>query len=239
MMVVHVLTEADATACPEGGAGIFGSRTRPCLRHAPPPPAARCPPSHRARERRVIDLTARCALRTARSDCARSVGQCSAPGSGLQIGQHLTAVADSEHQPVAAKIAREHSSDRIVIQDALGPAAAAAEHIAVRETATGGRARENPERCSDLRADRSCARRPAANPARSKAAAISICPLTPCSRSTAIRVDLPIAEDSWRAHSKAPGSKVNWAGMPGSDPASMAANSSIRADPDCPGDAAS
>ena len=75
----------------------------------------------------------------------------SRPGLGtgnqrLEMGHHLAAVADAERQSVRGKIASERIAHRAVMENALRPAAAAAEHIAVGKTAAGGQHREVEQR---------------------------------------------------------------------------------------------
>ncbi len=113
----------------------------------------------------------------------------------LQLRQHLAAVAHAQGEGVGAgEEAGEGLARPRRQQDGLGPAAARAQHIAVGETAAGDQPAQVPVRRSTRPSSTSLmCTSTASKPARSKAAAISIWPFTPCSRRMATRGRAPRA----------------------------------------------
>jgi hypothetical protein len=125
-----------------------------------------------------------------------------------------------------AVAAREEGGELVagagVEQDGLGPALAGAEHVAIGEAAAGGQAAEVRQGHAPLMMSLMCTSWARSRRA-SKAAAISIWPLTPCSRSTATRGrECELASQpgiakacitawvsDWRTCSTAPASSLN------------------------------
>ena len=148
-------------------------------------------------ERRLIrTCTVRASNRSERLPTKRGPAFC-AGHERLQFGEHLAAVADAEGERVAGEEGREGIAQAGLEEDRLRPAAAAAEHVAVGEAAAGGQRLETPEFVPGRRRGPTMWTSTASNPARSKAAAISIWPFTPCSR----RMAMPRSDaggDEWR-----------------------------------------
>ncbi len=113
----------------------------------------------------------------------------------VQVGQHLAAVADAEREAVRAREEglRTASRARGVEQDRLGPALAGAQHVAVGEAAAGDQALEVGQSDAGRSRRSLMCTSTHSKPARSKAAAISTWPLTPCSRRIAMRGRAPRA----------------------------------------------
>jgi hypothetical protein len=141
------------------------------------------------------------------------------PGVGagnqrLQRAHHLAAVADAEREGVVtAEESRELVARARIEQDGARPALAGAKHVAVGEAATGDAPLKSASATRPARMSLICTST-AAKPARSKAAAISTWPLTPCSRRMATLGRAPL-EMNGAAMSSA-GSKVSATERPAS-----------------------
>ena len=100
----------------------------------------------------------------------------------LELREHLAAVAHAERERVArARRTPRTLAQRAALEDRGRPAAAGAEHVAVAEAAAGGEAAKSSSATRPAIRSLMCTSN-ASKPARSNAAAISIWPLTPCSR---------------------------------------------------------
>ena len=121
-------------------------------------------------------------------------GQRSAPGMILvQVRHHLGTVAHAKRETVFACEERAELVARAEIeQDGLGQALASAEHVAERESATGGKTLKS---FSDARPSHECrswSRPPRRSRRRRKAAAISSWPVTPCSPQDEAHLPAPL-----------------------------------------------
>ena len=146
----------------------------------------------------------------------------------VQVAHHLAAVAHAERERVVALEERRELVARArVEQNGFRPALARAEHVAVGESAARGEALRI--RQADVRPAMMSLMwtSTASKPARSNAAAISIWPLTPCSRRIATRGAR--RRDGRRGDVARQNRKSVAGASRGSAASSMRSNSSLRA----------